>query len=276
VEVKSYCVCAECRRDAFGSCTLRFAVVAARLTGALFTYPTHVLYVGPLIGSARHDHHAGQVIFAPGGLIVEDEDGSRRRVTAHVVAPDTPHCHGAAAAAAVLWVDRDDLPWDRVRKTPPDVCSALAATLSARLDASLAPDDAREVARALLDAVAPTDRSEALAPRHPAVRRMCALLDTSASDREISVTQLAQQSGLSMRQLRHRFTEELGVNPRAYLRWRRLRRAFTCIERGATLTDAALEGGFADGAHFSRVFQAQFGMAPSQALSSVRFAGRFA
>jgi AraC-like DNA-binding protein len=145
--------------------------------------------------------------------------------------------------------------------------------MSARLDESLAPDDAREVARALLDAVAPGDRSEALAPRHPAVKRMCALLDTTASEREISVTQLERQSGLSMRQLRHRFTEELGINPRSYLRWRRLRRAFASIERGATLTEAAMEGGFADGAHFSRVFQAQFGMAPSQALSSVRFAG---
>ncbi len=87
------------------------------------------------------------------------------------------------------------------------------------------------------------------------------------------MTQLARQSGLSLRQLRHRFTDELGLNPRAYLRWRRLRRAVASVESGASLTEAALAGGFADGAHFSRVFQAQFGMAPSQALSSVRFGG---
>jgi len=102
---------------------------------------------------------------------------------------------------------------------------------------------------------------------------MCALLESTASEREISMTELARQSGLSMRQLRHRFTEELGINPSAYLRWRRLRRAMASIERGATLTQAALEGGFADGAHFSRVFQAHFGMAPSRAVSSVRFVG---
>jgi AraC-like DNA-binding protein len=102
---------------------------------------------------------------------------------------------------------------------------------------------------------------------------MCALLDTTVSARELNMTKLARQSGLSMRQLRHCFTEELGINPRSYLRWRRLRRAITSIEQGATLTQAAVEGGFADGAHFSRLFQAQFGMAPSQALSSIRFAG---
>jgi AraC-like DNA-binding protein len=248
--------------------------MAARLTGTLFTHQAHALYVGPLTASARHKHHAGQVIWAPDGLAVEDANGSRRVVTTHVVAPDTFHSHGATAAAAVLWVDRDDLQWDRALKTPTDLCRALAQTMSARLGESLAPDDAREVACALLDAVAPDDCSEALAPRHPAVKRMCALLDTSASQRDIRVTQLAQQSGLSIRQLRQRFTEQLGIGPRAYLRWRRLRRAFESIERGATLTVAAMEGGFADGAHFSRVFQSQFGMPPSQALLSVRFAGR--
>lgn len=246
--------------------------MASRLTGALYTYRTHVFYVGPLIASSPHKHHAGQVMWVPGGVDVADEDGARHVFT-HVVPPDRSHSHSAATAAAVLWVDRDDLQWDRAANMLRDLSRALPPTLGSRLDEALAPGDAREVARALLDVIAPANDSELHAPRHPAVKRMCALLDTTASEREISVTQLAQQSGLSMRQLRHRFTEELGINPSAYLRWRRLRRAISAIERGATLTRAALEGGFADGAHFSRVFQAQFGMAPSQALSSVRFAG---
>jgi AraC-like DNA-binding protein len=168
----------------------------------------------------------------------------------------------------VLWVDRDDLPWDRALKT----LRAPAIASSVLLDALLAADAARAIARALLDVVAPQG-TPSYVPRHPAVKRMCALLDATAPEREVSMPQLAQQSGLSLRQLRHHFTEELGLNPSAYLRWRRLRRAITSIEEGATLTQAAIEGGFADGAHFSRVFQAQFGMAPSQALSSVRFGG---
>lgn len=246
--------------------------MASRLTGALYTYQTHVFYVGGLIASSRHEHHAGQVMWVPGGLDVVDEAGERH-VSTYVVPPDRSHGHGAAVAAAVLWVDRDDLQWDRALTNPHDIARALPASLGDRLDASLAPGDAREVARALLDVVAPSSESQTHAPRHPAVKRMCALLDATASEREISVTELAQRSGLSLRQLRHRFTEELGINPRSYLRWRRVRRAIAAIEGGAALTQAALEGGFADGAHFSRVFQAQFGMAPSQALSSVRFAG---
>ncbi len=233
-----------------------------------------MLYVGGLIASARHEHHAGQVMWVPGGLDVVDEDGRRRHVFTHVVPPNRAHGHGAAAAAAVLWVDGDDLPWDRALETTREGPPARPAALGGRLDASLGPREAGDVARALLDLVASASELRARAPRHPAVKRMCALLDDAASERELSVTQLAQRSGLSVRQLRDRFTAELGINPSAYLRWRRLRGAIAAIENGATLTHAALEGGFADGAHFSRVFQAQFGVAPSHALSSVRFAGR--
>src|SRR5262249_37085603 len=208
-----------------------------------------------------------------GGVVVHDEGGSHLQVATHVVPPNTPHGHGAAVGAAVLWVDRDDLSWNRFVPTSWDVSGRLASGVAARLGESLAREEARAVARDLLDVVGTARGSQAHAPLHPAVSRMCALLDSTPSDRPMRIAELAQRSGLSVRQLRHRFTRELGLNPRAYLRWRRLRRAIASIEQGATLTPAAVESGFADGAHLCRVFHAQFGMAPSQALSSVRFAG---
>jgi AraC-like DNA-binding protein len=241
----------------------------ARMTGAVFTYQTHMLYVGPLISSARHKHHAGQVMWVPGGLAAYDASGAPHQVSLHLVPPDTFHHHEAAVSAAVLWVDRDDLLWDR----GPDLGAQQMFPCSLPAPDTLTNEAARGLARGLLELVAPADRAHGFVPLHPAVKRMCALLDSAASEREISITELAKQSGLSTRQLRHRFTEELGINPSAYLRWRRLRRALTAIQDGASLTQAAMAGGFADGAHFSRVFQAQFGMSPSQAASSVRFGG---
>jgi AraC-like DNA-binding protein len=246
--------------------------MSAKLTGVFYTYQTHVLYVGAVIPSLRHKHHAGQVLWAPGGLVVEDEARSRREVTTYMVGPNTLHGHGAAVAAAMLWVDRDDLDWDRALRSWRREYNGLPVPIDVRLDERLIDEEARQVAEALLDAVVPGGARDN-APRHPAVVRMCALLDATASERDICITDLVQQSGLSFRQLRHRFTEELGISPRGYLRWRRLRRAIGSIERGASLTDAAIDGGFADGAHFSRVFKAQFGLAPSRALSSIRFGG---
>lgn len=245
-----------------------------KLTGAVYTFETHFLYVGPLIASSRHKHHAGQIIWAPAGLEIEDEHAEHQRVSTYFIPPDTFHSHSSAPAAAVLWVDRDDLRWDRALTSRFEVCRAFVPRVRTRLDETVSDEDARELARGLLGMVAPVDRPDALAPRHPAVKRMCELLDMNASERDVSVTELARRSGLSMRQLRHRFTEELGINPQAYLRWRRVRRAMDAIARGASLTTAAIEAGFADSAHLSRVWRAQFGMAPNRAVSLVHFRGK--
>jgi AraC-like DNA-binding protein len=240
--------------------------MSGRLTGVFHTYSTHALYVGPLIAASRHEHHAGQIMWAPGGVEVEGEHGPSRRVV-HCLRPHEAHRHGAAAVAAVLWVDRDDVRWD---PGPSEPTLRLPGGLT--LDAPVGPELAQVVAGALLGVVAPQHDARAREPRHPAVRRMCSLLDDQTADGKLGIGELARHSGLSARQLRHRFTAELGINPSAYRRWRRLRHAIVAVGRGATLTEGAHEGGFADGAHFSRVFQAQFGMAPSQAFASVHFA----
>jgi AraC-like DNA-binding protein len=102
---------------------------------------------------------------------------------------------------------------------------------------------------------------------------MCALLEEGSTtpSHELKLAELARRSGLSERQLREVFVRDTGLSPRAYLRWRRLRRAVSSIREGASLTQAAVQAGFADGAHFSRVFRSQFGMSPTRAFVSMRF-----
>lgn len=58
--------------------------MAEKLTGALYSYQTHFLYLGPLIASAPHKHHAGQVMWVPNGLVVEDERRCERHATVHI------------------------------------------------------------------------------------------------------------------------------------------------------------------------------------------------
>ena len=52
---------------------------------------------------------------------------------------------------------------------------------------------------------------------------------------------------------------------RPYVLWQRMERAVAEYAAGATLTDAAYAGGFADSAHFSRTFRRMFGL-PAAAL----------
>lgn len=254
--------------------------MAAGLSGTLYTLADHFLYVGPLLRSEPHAHHAGQIMWVPGGIRLRAGDAPPRQTTFAVIRPDEVHEHGDAARAAVLWLDGDDVRW---RTHDPQHANAAAPPPLLADDAPLAdrlsPTAAEALARRLSCALATSDAARPrAAARHPAVRRMCALLDAGATtpSHALCLTQLARRSGLSERRLREVFLHDTGLTPRAYLRWRRLRRAVERIRQGASLTMAAVDAGFADGAHFSRVFHAQFGMAPQRAFGSLHFGGALA
>ncbi|WP_083509541.1 helix-turn-helix domain-containing protein [Hyphomicrobium sulfonivorans] len=81
-----------------------------------------------------------------------------------------------------------------------------------------------------------------------------------------SVSIAAAAAGISATRFQHLFTREVGVPFRRYRQWQRLRMAIRSAAAGASLTDAAHAAGFADQAHFSRVFKATFGAPPSRGL----------
>jgi transcriptional regulator GlxA family with amidase domain len=80
-----------------------------------------------------------------------------------------------------------------------------------------------------------------------------------------SIEAIARYVGISGRQLERDFRRVLGLSPAAFHRKLRLeygKRLLTTSAR--TITEIALDCGFADGAHFSREFRAQFKEAPSR------------
>ena len=76
----------------------------------------------------------------------------------------------------------------------------------------------------------------------------------------------ARHVGISPRQLRRSFADEIGIPYRRYILWRRLRRALLAISDGTDLRTAAATAGFSDSAHFSRTFRQTFGLTPSEVL----------
>ena len=79
---------------------------------------------------------------------------------------------------------------------------------------------------------------------------------------------LAADVGLSPNRLMTVFKKSLGLPIRRYLLWLRLRGCVRWLVDGANLTDTAHAAGFADSAHFSRVFRENFGMRPSEVFSA--------
>ncbi len=84
----------------------------------------------------------------------------------------------------------------------------------------------------------------------------------------ISVQQLADEAGLSLRQFQRRFQALTGLNPKHYARLCRIGQAVHRkeLEPAASWTDLALECGYADQSHFIRDFKALTGTVPRSFL----------
>ena len=81
----------------------------------------------------------------------------------------------------------------------------------------------------------------------------------------IAISEVAAQLGLSTRQFERLCGATSGLTPGALYRQLRLRYAEWLVENTSrSITDIALDAGFADASHFTRTFKAVFGLSPSK------------
>jgi len=95
-----------------------------------------------------------------------------------------------------------------------------------------------------------------------AKRRVLELID-AALDARLTVEMLSREVGLSVAHFARAFKETMGRAPHQYLLALRLERARRLLENTeASLSDIAQRAGFADQAHFTRLFKRAFGTTP--------------
>ncbi len=86
----------------------------------------------------------------------------------------------------------------------------------------------------------------------------------SALDTPPSLTELAQECGLSRYQLIRLFRRDTGLTPHAWLLDQRIQQARDHLRQGADLATLAQDLGFADQGHFQRVFKAHVAATPGR------------
>ncbi|NKJ49324.1 AraC family transcriptional regulator [Burkholderia sp. SG-MS1] len=99
--------------------------------------------------------------------------------------------------------------------------------------------------------------------------RHAALLMEENLEAPLNIAVIAKMVGTSVRQLERAFMTEMKVSPNEFYRGMRLRYArWMLLNTSSKVTDIAYDCGFADSAHFIRVFREAYGVTPGKLRAS--------
>ncbi|MGY4399037.1 AraC-like DNA-binding protein [Sphingomonas sp. UYAg733] len=245
---------------------------AAESAARVFAWGARAIYLGPALNLSAHRNavavvalgldHAFGVADPPAG-----SSGWYRRCRSAVIPPGTLH-HFAVTCGrmAFLYVDpfSDDLFRLRASAATPMPHAAFdLAQQDPLIRIMTALADRRADWPATRAALEPLLAGPARRPIDSRVKSALAILHRDAQERTTLET-LAAHVGLSESRLRHLFKDATGVPLRRYRLWVAMRAALQTMARGESLTQAAMDGGFASSAHFSSAFRDMFGMEPSR------------
>src|SRR5581483_4394695 len=230
----------------------------------LHLWPERLLLLGPAFDTAFHRHHAAQFCIGLEGAVRlrREREAAWTSAAGFFVPPDAPHQFDAGGGAvALLYLEPESLacaaPLRRQAQAGPFAMADEAALAALRRLHGGSGEDPEMALRGFGGAAPAAGRS-----RDP---RVAAALQWIAAHLEapVRLAAVAAAVHLSPGHLAHLFSAEVGVPLRRYVLWRRLRAALERAFAGDSLTAAAHAAGFADSAHLSRTFRANFGVTPS-------------
>jgi AraC-like DNA-binding protein len=112
-------------------------------------------------------------------------------------------------------------------------------------------------------------RLSAPAPRLPAgIAEVVRAIDANPMQR-MPQGELARRLGMERTRALRCFEAATGQTFREFKRWSALQHAAQRMVQGALVGTAAIDAGFADTAHLSRVFRREFGLTPSAAIAGL-------
>lgn len=145
----------------------------------------------------------------------------------------------------------------------PRAClSVMDRAMNAFHAGTLSCTETREMIWRAVDLVAPLLPQPI--PIDPRVRHVMALLEAEPG---CSVERMAEETRLSRDRLSHLFSAELGLTLRKYVQTMKVHAAARFFGSGMSMTEIAVAAGFADSAHFSKVWSRCFGAPPAYFFS---------
>jgi AraC-like DNA-binding protein len=205
---------------------------------------------------AAHANPVTCALAARTGSLRLEWDGRRIDGEILLIRPGIVHSVALAERGAdVLYLNGVSFPFD----------ASLAQALGGVL-AGLVSDAVRGDACALLELRA---RLTARAPRVPAGLTAVVRAIYANPMQRMSQEELASRLGMERTRALRCFKAATGQTFREFKRWSALQYAAQLMTEGSLVRTAAIDAGFADTAHLSRVFVQEFGLTPSIAIAGI-------
>lgn len=239
----------------------------------LFMWRERALYVGASFDFSMHKHHAVQICVGINGEFDIDFGGNDcHSVRAALISPDVAHQINATnneiafvylepestGCGAMLNDKRVGNSYKLWETVDPKLASEFIDPIRDEKTASSFLTQILEMA-----GLTPTS-SVRLDDR---IARVLKRIDNTIGS-QCTSEELESVACLSSSRLQHLFKEQVGIPIRRYSLWRRIRFVLEQLINGVKLTDAAVDAGFSDTAHFSRTFKQMFGIQPSAFMFS--------
>ena len=90
------------------------------------------------------------------------------------------------------------------------------------------------------------------------------VLEQNFANRNFDLAKLAEEMGISERQLQRKLKELTGYTPSAHIRIYRLYQSLHYLKSGETISRSASAVGFSSQAYFASCFKVEFGTTPSK------------
>jgi AraC-like DNA-binding protein len=227
----------------------------------LYLWDSKAMYIGTSFETHVHAHNAYQVIVALDGMTKVEVEGLWIETAFIIIRPNTKHRIKLFGVVALLLIEADDA---EIAKNF-ELENLSAKTL---LDLNncyfnlYSSEEALQLFNTIVLEVG-LSSGEVRASIDERITKCLRYIEKNLKN-ELSMESVCKINGISESTFSHLFSKELGLPFRRYVLWKRLKESISLyLKEEKSLTDIAIEMGFADQAHFSNSFKDVFGVKPT-------------
>lgn len=232
-------------------------------------YSALSVFFGHNLKTKEHAHHAMEIVLAVNGSLTI-HSGTKTKTEGVIIKPDVTHSISGTGLIISILLDPETalcsevismLGSKSVLKLEPSITETLVNHFKNYTNRHFSEDGICE----LLSKSLASSNSKSITDGNQIDHRVSNVIDLikSSPQKSLPFTTLIKASGVSESRLMHLFKKETGTTIRKYVLWNKLQHAIKLHLVGNSLKQSARLSGFADSAHFNRVFVSNYGLNPT-------------